>query len=265
VAIIQSLFSRGLSFRGHDENIGSIHNGKFLMVVKLLAKFDPFMSRHIAKYGNKGTESTSYLSSTIYEKLIQLVANKVTSKIINEIKKNKYFCMVLDSTSNLSHTDQLSVILRYVHQGVSVEEHFLTFISGCSHKSQQLCEVACNTLKHFNIPIEDCRGQSYDNASHMSGQYAGLQARIREINPLAMYIPCAAYSLNLVEVHAVQFCPKATTFFCNLQHLYTFFSASTHRWDVLMSHLSSKSKTLKRINTTKFSSRDDACISYNNS
>lgn len=264
VAIIQSLSSRGLSFRGHDENIGSIHNGNFLMVVELLAKFDPFMSQHIAKYGNKGTGSTSYLSSTIYEELIQLMANKVTSKIINEIKKNKYFSIVLDSTPDLSHTDQLSVILRYVHQGVPVE-HFLTFISGCSHKSQQLCEVTCNTLKHFNIPIEDCRGQSYDNASNMSGQYTGLQARIREINPLAMYVPCVAHSLNLVGVHAVQCCPEATKFFCNLQHLYTFFSASTHRWDVLMSHLSSKSKTLKRINTTRWSSRDDACLSYNNS
>lgn len=58
MAIIQSLSSRGLSFRGHDENIGSIHNGNFLMVVELLAKFDPFMSQHIAKYGNKGTGST---------------------------------------------------------------------------------------------------------------------------------------------------------------------------------------------------------------
>lgn len=74
VAIIQSLSSHGLSFRGHDENIGSIHNGNFLMVVELLAKFGPFMSQHIAKYGNKGTGSTSYLSSTIYEELIQLMA-----------------------------------------------------------------------------------------------------------------------------------------------------------------------------------------------
>ena len=212
VAIIQSLSSRGLSFRGHDQNIGSIHNGNFLMVVEVLAKFDPFMSQHIAKYGNKGSGSTSYLSSTIYEELIQLMANKVTSKIIDEIKKNKYFSIVLDSTPDFSHSDQLSIILRYVHQGIPVE-HFLTFISGCSHKSQQLCEVACNTLKNFNIPIEDCRGQSYDNASNMSGQYTGLQARIREINPLAVYVPCAAHSLNLVGVHAVECCPEATKFF----------------------------------------------------
>jgi hypothetical protein len=95
-----------------------------------------------------------------------------------KLKKNKYFSTVLDSTPDLSHTDQLSVILCYVHQSVPVE-HFLTFISGCNHKSQQLCEVTCNTLRHFKIPIEDCRGQSYGNASKMFGQYTGLLARIR--------------------------------------------------------------------------------------
>jgi hypothetical protein len=89
--IIQSLSSRGLSFRGYDENIESIYNSNILMVVELLAKFDPFMSQHIAKYGSKDTGSTSYLSSTIYEKLKQLMANKVTSKIINEIKKKQIF------------------------------------------------------------------------------------------------------------------------------------------------------------------------------
>ncbi|XP_025418320.1 uncharacterized protein LOC112689038 [Sipha flava] len=128
--IIQSLSSRGLSFRGYDENIESIYNSNILMVAELLAKFDPFMSQHIAKYGSKDTGSTSYVSSTIYEKVKQHMANK------------------------------LSVILCYVHQSVPVE-HFLTFISGCNHKSQQLCEVTCNTLRHFKIPIEDCRGQSY--------------------------------------------------------------------------------------------------------
>ena len=39
---------------------------------------------------------------------------------------------------------------------------------------------------------------NHDNGSNMSGKYSGLQARIRERNPLADYIPCFAHSLNLV-------------------------------------------------------------------
>lgn len=61
------------------------------MVVEFLVKFYPFMSQHIVKYGNKGTGSTSYLFYKIYDELIQLIANKVISKIINEIKKKQIF------------------------------------------------------------------------------------------------------------------------------------------------------------------------------
>ena len=46
----------------------------------------------------------------------------------------------------------------------------------------------------MGINFIDCRGQSYDNASNMSGQYNGMQAHFKKVNPLA--IPCAAHSLN---------------------------------------------------------------------
>lgn len=41
------------------------------------------------------------------------------------------------------------------------------------------------------------RGQGYDGASTMSGIRAGVQAKIREIQPKAIYTHCAGHSLNL--------------------------------------------------------------------
>jgi len=40
-------------------------------------------------------------------------------------------------------------------------------------------------------------------AKNVSG-YNGLQARIKNINPLTFYISCSAHSLNLVGSHAVE-------------------------------------------------------------
>lgn len=75
-------------------------------------------------------------------------------------------------------------------------------------------------LEMFEIDLMDFRGQSYDNASNMSGKYLGLQARINEINSKASYIPCAAHSLNLVGLnassscfHIFSSCKKYITFF----------------------------------------------------
>jgi len=42
------------------------------------------------------------------------------------------------------------------------------------------------------------RGQGYDGARNMSGKYCGVQARVKELYPLAMYIHCCNHVLNLV-------------------------------------------------------------------
>lgn len=54
VETIKLLASRGLALRGHDEILGSKHNGNFLGVLEYLAKFDTFLSEHISRFGNKG-------------------------------------------------------------------------------------------------------------------------------------------------------------------------------------------------------------------
>lgn len=46
VSVVKSLASRGLPFRGSDENFGSLHNGNYMMLLELI-EFDPFLSEHI--------------------------------------------------------------------------------------------------------------------------------------------------------------------------------------------------------------------------
>ncbi|XP_050540304.1 zinc finger MYM-type protein 1-like [Daktulosphaira vitifoliae] len=161
VETIKSLASRGLPFRGHDSCFGSVHNGNYLMSLELIAKFDPFLADHIVRFGSKGSGSTSYLSHVICDEFI-----------------------FIDSTPDISHVDKLSFMVRYVLATGLPVERFLCFVSNPGHKALDLTNVIINTLKSHDIDISDCRGQSYDNASNMSGQYSGVQARIKEINPL---------------------------------------------------------------------------------
>ncbi|CAI6358959.1 unnamed protein product [Macrosiphum euphorbiae] len=86
--------------------------------------------------------------------------------------------------------------------------------------------------------------------------YAGLQAKIKEANPLAKFVPCSAHSLNLVGTNAVDCCTQAVLFFNLLQNVYTFFTGSTHRWKVL-------NASVKGLSETRWSARDDACQSLN--
>jgi hypothetical protein len=107
-AVVKSLSSRGLPFRGDNENIGSPHNGKFMMCLELIAEFDPFLVNHLSNYGNPGKGHTSYLSHSTYEQFIKLMASKVQNKIVEEVISAQYFSIIIDSTPDIAHVDQLS-------------------------------------------------------------------------------------------------------------------------------------------------------------
>ena len=113
--------------------------------------------------------------------------------------------------------------------------------------------------------MDDCRGQTYDNAANMAGKYSGVQARVLETNGRAVFIPCMAHSLNLVGISAVESCVEAVTFFGCIQKLYTFFSASSLRWQFLKEKLTgcggSGSHGIylpKRLNDTRWSAHAEA-------
>ena len=63
---------RRLAFRGADKIVGSPTNGNFLGILELIAEYDKFLAKHISLHANKGSGHTNYLSSTVYEEIIEL-------------------------------------------------------------------------------------------------------------------------------------------------------------------------------------------------
>lgn len=258
VAVVKTLSSRGLAFRGKTDKFGCNQNGNFLMSLELIALFDPFLATHIKQFGNKGKGFTSYLSFNIFEQFITVMADQVLTVIVEEIQKAKYFSIIVDSTPDVSHVDQLSFVVRYVKDNGTPIERFMCFLPNSGHKSEELTDEVITTLSLYDLDPAFLRAQSYDNASNMAGAYSGLQARIKEINPLAHFVPCAAHSLNLVGTCAASACREACEFFDIIQNIYNFFTASTHRWSELEG-------TVKCLSATRWSARDDACHSLSKS
>lgn len=157
----------------------------------------------------------------------------------------------------------MTIIVRFVstlkeNKCCEIGEHFLGFIPVSDTTGAGLTEAVLGKLKDMKLSFDNLRGQSYDNGSNMKGKNAGLQRRILDENPRAFYVPCSSHSLNLVVNDAAECCLGATTFFCLVQHLYVFFSASTRRWEVFKRHLSSL--TLKPLCDTRWESRIDALL-----
>ena len=85
----------------------------------------------------------------------------------------------------------------------------------------------------------------------MSGRYNGMQQKNLDKKQFAIYVPCAAHSLNLVGRSAVDCCQEAVNFFSTVQLVYNFFSASTWRWKILKDCIKNEN-VLKSLSDTRW-------------
>ena len=90
----------------------------------------------------------------------------------------------------------------------------------------------------------------------MSGHCAGVQHRVREVVPHAIYIHCHAHILNLVLVDCASNNSIASEFFSLVQSLYVFMSTSKAHVVFLAQqkelHPDKQTKELKRPSDTRW-------------
>lgn len=98
----------------------------------------------------------------------------------------------------------MSIILRIVElqPEPEIKEYFLGFLVVEETTGKNLSTVI--RVKDLQIDFMDCRSQSYDNGSNMKGKKQGVQTRLLEKNPRALFVPCGAHTLNLVLADAAK-------------------------------------------------------------
>jgi len=64
-------------------------------------------------------------------------------------------------------------VLRYIENDAPAER-FVTFMGNKGHTAQEMFDALVEFLREHDLDIRDCRRQSYDNASAISGIYNGL-------------------------------------------------------------------------------------------
>ena len=152
----------------------------------------------------------------------------------------------------------MALIVRYAKvdsSEVQIKETFLNFFPLHKKNADEITKCILDELQQNGLDIMMCRGQAYDNASTMAGIRAGVQCRIKQVNSKAIFIPYANHSLNLAGVYAVAFSEHSATFFAVVERVYSFFSASTQRWEVLLKHVPI---VVKRVIDTRWNAHYEA-------
>lgn len=258
VDIIQFLAQNDLPFRGSVDKLFKRNNGNFLGLVQLLGKYDAVMREHINRIKTKET-SVTYLSNNIQNELIEQLGNQTKEVILKNAKHAKYFSIIVDCTPDISRIEQTSLTLRFLDINstvIEIKEHFICFFPVIDTTGSGLTDVILDQIKKCGLDMGNCRGQGYDNGPNMSGRIKGVQNRILEKYPRAFFNPCACHSLNLVVGDASKSSLKSTGLFGVVQRLYVLASASTKRWRVFETHLSSL--TIKEVCETRWECKINA-------
>ena len=189
------LAKQGLPLRGDVEDINGVKNpGHFLALLKDYASKDEILYQHL--HFPKARNAT-YMSSTTQNDIINVIGyDLLLNTIISEVKEAIFFSVLADEVSS-HNVEHLAMCLRFVDSECNIREEFVAFIKLSRVRASDIADSILTTLVNLGLSMSDLRGQGYDGASTMRGAKAGVQAQIRERQPMVLYTHCAGHSLNL--------------------------------------------------------------------
>ncbi|CAN1294723.1 Zinc finger MYM-type protein 1 [Linum perenne] len=207
--VVKELALQGSSFRGHDEFETSLNqrNVKSWIRFKVGLGIESISQPYFKAPGN-----AKYTSPSIQKEILAIIVNKVRGRIREEIGDSCY--SILDDESvDQAGREQMSIILRFVNSRGILTERFFALKSVPDTSADTLKQVVCGVLSKYNLQIEKMRGQGYDGASNMSGQFNGLKALFLRDCPYAYFVHCFAHKLQLTLVASTKVCDPVWDFF----------------------------------------------------
>ena len=153
--------------------------------------------------------------------------------MIREEVGDAKFCILVDEAVDVSSREQMAIILRFVDCDGFIRERFFKVTSVSNTCSQTLKNEIFKVLSQYDLQVENIRGQGYDGASNMRGEFHGLQALIREECPYAYYVHCFAHRLQLTLNAAAKGVHDIWQFFSTLNLIVNFVDSSAKRHSAL--------------------------------
>ena len=134
-----------------------------------------------------------------------MISNNIRDDLLQPLKNIPYYSIIADEVTD-PHANQqvLSLCLRFIETIESqnqaqarIKEAFIDFCYLERATGHAVSAAIFELLRKHGLDVDNMRGQAYDGASSMSGEKNGVQAIIRQRNPLALYTHCSSHVLSL--------------------------------------------------------------------
>lgn len=259
---------QGIAMRGHDDsgriklNEPAQNDGNFRVLIRYRATTDSTLKNHLLN----SKQNAMYTSCVIQNEIVSTFAQKYQQNIIDRVKASKYFTVLADETTDISTIEQFSLCIRYIDESdtndLKIREDFLKFIPVTDTTGAGLAKTIIDNLSELGLNTNDMRGQGYDGAAAMRGQFNGVQSIIRQQCPKAIYTHCVAHCLNLC-ISDASTVPEIRNAFNTISEICNFFHRSAQRTDLLKSKIlfhqpNARSTKLKTLCETRWVLRHEA-------
>ena len=164
VNLIITLSRYNLAFRGdreQDDDEG--WRGNFFEFIHLIAKYDSLLENLLRQ--PKG--STKYFSWPTQNEMIEILADRLKQQIIDEIAAPPFVSFIMNTTMDISKTNQLCKVFRYVTidnnddgtpVALKINEIFLGLSEVESQKGEDLIAVKAKEIENVT-DMRKIRGQ----------------------------------------------------------------------------------------------------------
>ncbi|KAH7655708.1 Ribonuclease H-like protein [Dioscorea alata] len=161
--------------------------------------------------------------------------SETTKAIINELGDDLFAIL-----------EQMALVLRYMNNRGCIVERFLAIVHVSDTTALSLKEAIESMFSKHGLSLSRLRGQGYDGASNMRGEFNGLKSLILKENEFTFYIHCFAHQLQLTLVAVPKNEDSVASLFQNVGCLLNVVGASCKRYDILRESQASRvAKALK--------------------
>lgn len=185
------------------------HEGNFRALLRFrIDSGDTKLQHHLETSKSNAT----YISKTVQNELIDVCKEIIQENILENVREAKYFSVLFDETTDLSHTSQLSLSFRYLHNNIARED-FVTFcdihemlrsnemdnITGDTElrlTGVALANIVEKLCSKFNVDLKWCVGIGTDSCSVMSSATKGAVQELSKTAVHAKRCPCSNHILN---------------------------------------------------------------------
>ncbi|XP_055826594.1 uncharacterized protein LOC129895003 [Solanum dulcamara] len=207
-----------------DKHGYRIHLAASVDVVRLLVKQD------LAFRVKNAPQNDQMTYPKIQKEIVITCKNETIKGIIKELNGD-YFSLLVDESFDVSHKEQMAVVLQYVDRRGFVIERLLDIVHVKNTSVLSLKDVIVNLLSQHSLSLSYVRGQCYDGASNMQGDINGLKMLIKKETRLAYSIHYFAHQLQLTLVGVSKKCLQVRELVHLVSDIFNVLAASYKRMD----------------------------------